>query len=965
MCAVAMALGDIEAVEAQLRASLGDRVRADLASRALYTSDASLYRVLPRLVVEPADIDELALVASLCGEAGVPLTMRGAGTSVAGNAVGPGVLVSTRRLARVVDLDVEALTVTVEPGVVLDDLNARAAAHGLRIGPDPSTHDRCTLGGMIANDACGSHSVVWGTTAQNVLALDVIRSDGGQFRLVSPDHPARDSSDPGWPGLGGQLGAGLVAFEKRHEALIRSELPPWPRRVSGYALDWLLEERGADATRALVGSEGTCAVVARATMRLVRPPASRALLVLGWPDDAAGADAVPALLAASPFTVESLSAELLALARATPEAVGLPDGGAWLFVEARGASAIEAQDHAGRLAAAVGRRLGAADVRLLTGEPEQAALWRIREDGSGHASRLADGSAAWPGFEDSAVPPARLGSYLRELRALLREHRLQGIPYGHFGEGCVHLRVGFGLDRPGGQARFEAFMAAAADLVVAHAGSLSGEHGDGRARSALLERQFSPALRAAFAEFKAIWDPAGVLNPGVIVDAAPIGQDVRALAPRRLDVRPSQAYGHDGGDFRSAVERCIGVGRCVSTQGTALMCPSYRATLDEQHSTRGRARLLQEMVAGSLAAEGWRSREVRDALDLCLSCRGCVSACPTSVDMATYKSEFLYHHYRRRLRPLSHYSLGWLPLWLRLTTRMPRLVNAVTRSRLTRRIFTRAAGIAPERGIPPLAPVSFTRAWRRGRGRAREGGQAAAMAPASHGRVVLWPDTFDEYLSPQVALAAVRVLEAAGFEVVVPGRTVCCGLTWQTTGQLDVARRVLRRSLGASELAGAEPIVVLEPSCATMLREDLVQLLPDDPRAAAVARRVRTLAEVLDEVGFLAPGISEAPGPAAIAQPHCHQQAVLGLAADRRVLARNGIDVATELAGCCGLAGNFGAERGHEAISRAVAELALLPALEAAPDAPVLADGFSCRTQVEALTGRRARHLAEVLAERL
>jgi FAD/FMN-containing dehydrogenase/Fe-S oxidoreductase len=954
---------DPASVEGRLRAILGERVRSDLGTRALYTSDASLYRVLPTLVVEPVDVDELAAVAAICGEEGLPLTMRGAGTSIAGNAIGPGVLVSTRLLTRVVDLDPEAATAAVEPGVVLDSLNALAMPHGLRFGPDPSTHDRCTLGGMIGNNACGSHSVAWGTTAQNVIGLDLIRSDGSRVRVTSPEASDR-RPDPGWPAPDDRLAGDLQAFLGRHEERIRTELPPWPRRVSGYALDWLLPERGSDVSRAIVGTEGTCALVARATVRLSRPPPSRCLLVLGYADDADGADAVPALLDASPFTVESLSGDLIALARVAREDVDLPAGDAWLLVEARGATPADAHDHAWRLAAAVGRSLERRDVRLIEDELAQTALWRIREDGAGYSARLIDGSAGWPGFEDSVVPPARLGGYLRALRELLREHDLVGVSYGHYGEGCVHLRVGFGLDRPGGAERFERFVDAAADLVVAHGGSLSGEHGDGRARSALLERQYSPELRRAFAEFRDLWDPTGTLNPGIIVAPPAITEALRATRPPSLDMGPVQAFRRDGGDVRSAVERCIGVGRCVSTQGAQLMCPSFRATRDEQHSTRGRARLLQEMLAGSLSAEGWRSRTVLDALDLCLSCRGCVSQCPTSVDMAAYKAEFLDHHYRRRIRPLSHYSLGWLPLWLRLTTRMPRLVNAVTRSRLTRRAFTLAAGIAAERSIPRLARIPFTAAHDR-----RVTG--ASTGPALHGRVVLWPDTFNEYLSPDVAHAAVRVIEAAGFEVVLPGRTVCCGLTWHTTGQLGMARRVLRRSLGAPELAGQEPIVVLEPSCATMLREDLPELLPDDPRATSVADRVTTLAELLDGVGFVAAHadratVADRPAEGrAIAQPHCHQQAVLGLGADRRVLARNGIEVGRELTGCCGLAGNFGAERGHEAISRAVAELALVPALADDPDAPLLADGFSCRTQIEALSGRRARHLAEVLAERL
>ncbi len=943
---------EIEHVEQRLRQVLHDRVHADPGARALFTSDASLYRVLPSLVVEPADIAELAAVVRICGETATPLTMRGAGTSIAGNALGTGVVVTTRLLDRIVELNAAEGYAIVEPGVVLDDLNAAAMQHGLRVGPDPSTHSRCTIGGMVGNNACGAHSVIWGTTAQNVLGLDVIRSDGSRVRLRSPDAPERPL-DPEWPVPEGELANALRRFGETHAELIRRELPAWPRRVSGYALDWLLPEHGPDLARLMVGTEGTCAIVARATVRLVRPPATSALLVLGFRDDIEGAGTVPELLKARPFTVESLSAELLALVHAQAQDVGLPQGGAWLMVEARGDDAADAREHATRLCAAIGRSLDSRDVGLITDTRDQAALWKIREDSAGYAFRLADGTRAWPGFEDSAVPPQHLGAYLAELRALLARHDMPAISYGHYGEGCIHLRVGFGLGEPGGKERFERFMSDAADLVVRHGGSLSGEHGDGRARGSLLERQFGPRMIEAFGEFRRIWDPAGSLNPSIIVDPPALTEGLRSTAPTLLELRPRQALSEDGGDFRAAVDRCIGVGRCISTQGSALMCPSFRATRDEQHSTRGRARLLQEMVAGSLAEDGWRSTEVRDALDLCLACRGCVSQCPTSVDMASYKAEFLDHHYRRRIRPRSHYSLGWLPLWLKLTSRVPWLVNSVTRSRLTGRLFSLAAGIAAERGIPPIAPRTFTRDH-----------QHRARRKTLHGRVVLWPDTFNNHLTPQVAHDAVRVLEAAGFETIVPGRTVCCGLTWHTTGQLGMARRVLQRSLGAPELRGDEPVVVLEPSCATMLRSDLPELLPDDPRAHDLVGRVTTLAELLDRVEYVAPPPTSDEA-AAIAQPHCHQQAVLGLVADRRVCERNGIAIGKELEGCCGLAGNFGAEAGHEEVSRRVAELELLPALDAQPDAPVLADGFSCRTQIESLSGRRARHLAEVLAARL
>lgn len=939
-------------LEPRLREILGDRVQADAGTRALYSSDASLYRALPTLVVEPETTEELAAVVRTCAEMGASVTMRGAGTSIAGNALGAGVVVATRSLARIVELDPAAGFAVVEPGVVLDDLNVAAARHGLRVGPDPSTHSRCTLGGMIGNNACGSHSVIWGTTAQNILGLDVIRSDGTQIRLSSPGAPGRPA-DPAWPELSGPLAYELRAFTAEHEELIRRELPTWPRRVSGFALDWLLPERGPDHAKSLVGTEGTCAVVARAVVRLVRPPTARSLLVLGFEDDIAGAEAVPALLTAEPFTVESLSAELLALAHADATDVGLPSGGAWLMVEARADDPAGARAHARRLADAVGRRLDDADVRFIDEPAALATLWRIREDGAGHSSRFADGTRGWPGFEDSAVPPERLGAYLTELRALLAEHQMQAISYGHYGEGCIHLRVGFGLDAVDGPHRYERFMSDAADLVVRHGGSLSGEHGDGRSRGPLLTRQFSPQLIEAFAAFRRAWDPSERLNPRIIVDPPPITADLRVTAPTRLQTVTRQAFSEDGGDFRTAVERCIGVGRCVSAQGKAQMCPSFRATRDERHSTRGRARLLQEMMVGDLAEDGWRSTEVRDALDLCLSCRGCVSECPTGVDMAAYKAEFLDHHYRRRLRPMSHYSLGWLPIWLKLTARVPRLVNAITQPRPTRRLFSRLAGIAPSQGIPRLARRTFSRDWR-----------PRPRPQAPNGRVVLWPDTYNDHLTPEVSHAAVRVLEDAGFEVTVPGRWVCDGLTWHSTGQLRTARRVLQRSIGAPELGGDEPVLVLEPSSATMLRVDLPQLLPDDPRAERLARRVTTLAELLDRVEYVAPPPRREEAPA-ISQPHCHQQAVLGVAADRRVCRRNGIAISEELTGCCGLAGNFGAEAGHEDVSRKVAELSLLPALDVDREAPLLADGFSCRTQIQSLSGRRARHLAEVLADRL
>ncbi|WGP11898.1 FAD-binding and (Fe-S)-binding domain-containing protein [Streptomyces sp. SH5] len=919
-------------------------------ARALTTMDASNYRRVPLGVLAPHDADDIAAALTVCQEYGVPVVPRGGGTSIAGQATGTGLVLDlTRHLRTILDLDPAARTAVVQPGVILDDLRAAAAPHGLTFGPDPSTHSRCTLGGMIGNNSCGAHSVAWGTTADNVRGLSVIRYGGEALRLEQGSGTGPAGAGTG--GAGASLGPrGVSELVASHLALLRTGYPDLPRRISGYAIDALLPEHpgGPDPVRAFCGSEGTLGVVTEATVRLVEAPRARALAVLGYADESAAAEAAPGLLPYGPLTVEGMAADLV---RQPPGL--LPRGAAWLFVETGGATGAEARAHAERVL----RAADAVDGAVVTDPAGQRALWRIREDAAGTATRMPDGSEAWPGWEDCAVPPARLGSYLRDFRALLAEHGLRGTPYGHFGDGCIHVRIDFDLITEAGVARFRRFSEETADLVVAHGGSLSGEHGDGQARAELLPRMYGDGLVALFGRFKDLWDPDGGLNPGMLARPDRLDENLRfAVLPKRpVDVE--FGYPQDGGDFTGAVRRCVGVAKCRTTQpsGAGVMCPSFRATGEEAHSTRGRARLLHEMLAGEVITDGWRSTEVRDALDLCLSCKGCRSDCPVGVDMATYKAEFLHHHYRGRLRPAAHYAMGRLPQWLRLAAPFARPLNALARLRPLAALAKRLAGIAPERTIPVLATETYSR-WLRRR-------QGSGTRILSAGRVVhLWADTFTEHLSPQVGRAAVRVLEeATGRTVLPPVPGLCCGLTYVSTGQLDAARRVMRRTLDRLDLLPGQPLVVLEPSCAATLRTDLPELLPDDPRAAELASAVRTFAQYVEEYApDWTPPRLDRP---AVGQTHCHQHAVLGEAAEGRLRERLGLT--GELSGgCCGLAGNFGFEKGHWEVSVACAEERLLPAVrEAEPGTELLADGFSCRTQLDQLAGRRARHLAEVVAE--
>ncbi|MDQ4055427.1 MAG: FAD-binding oxidoreductase [Actinomycetota bacterium] len=896
---------------------------SDLA-RALYSSDASLYRVVPQVVVRPRHRDELHAVLDVSRATGAPLTMRGAGTSIAGNAVGAGIVVDTlRHLNRVESIDPEARTAVVQPGVVHADLQRAAAPHGLRFGPDPSTHTRCTIGGMIGNNACGSRALGYGRTVDNVMAMDVAYGPG-----------AAAAAD---------VRASLTSLVDEHLAHVRTTFGRFSRQVSGYSLEHLLPEHDRDLDRFLVGSEGTLAVVLGATVRLVEEEGDRRLVVLGYPSMVEAADAVPALLAATAgrmIACEGLDARIVDLVRARGSAVPeLPRGAGWLFVEVAGVDAGSLADTVVAESAALGHR-------VVLDLVESAALWRIREDGAGLAARSLS-RPAYSGWEDAAVPPERLGAWLRDFDELLKAHDLDGVPYGHFGDGCVHVRIDF--EFADGGSRFREFLTQCALKLRDHGGSLSGEHGDGRARSELLPLMYDERSLRLFGAVKAICDPHNLLNPGNIVEPAPVDADLWPTRPRQ-QVRTALRLVHDHGSLGDAVHRCTGVGRCVSPATNGVMCPSYLATREEKDSTRGRARVLQEALDGSLVG-GLSDPAVHEALDLCLSCKGCASDCPTGVDMATYKAEALYQKHdgpdATERRPRGHYLLGRLPKWAALAAPMAPVANRMMRLGPVARLAKATAGIDQRRSIPAFAPRTLRR---------------TTGTPDVVPDVWIWADSFTDHFFPGNAHAAIRFLESTGLTVRVIADDACCGLTWITTGQLDQARSIMERTVAtlAPYVASDVPVIGLEPSCLATLRSDAVELT-DSPHAATVADGVLTFAELLEKLDLALPGLA---GVEVVAQPHCHQSAVLGWAADQRLLERAGATV-TRVAGCCGLAGNFGMEKGHYETSVAVAETHLLPAVRANPGAVVLADGMSCRVQLDDLASVPAMHLAELFASKV
>jgi len=931
-------IGEIHETIARLRKEVRGATTDAQIKKAEYSTDASNYRVPPQVIVTPLDADDIATTLAIAHENRTPITLRGGGTSVAGNSIGTGIVIDTSvHMNKIIDLDPIARTAIVEPGVILSSLQSKAAPHGLRFGPDPSTQNRATFGGLIGNNACGPHALSFGKTADNVISLDLI--DGRMRRFTA--EKGLDSIP------------GLQEIVSRNLAPLRTEFGKFGRQVSGYSLEHLLPENGSNLAAAMTGTEGTLATILQATVKLVPQAPAPALVVLGYNSMPEAGDDVPKLLHFKPLAMEGMDIRLIDVARQHWKGSGfpeLPDGQGWLMIEVGGESSEEAVAKGKEIAKAS----QAVAARVLPAGTEARILWQLRADGSGYAGRTHSGNQAWPGWEDAAVPPANLGTYMRELDQLMAKYKLEGVPFGHFGDGCIHVRIDFPLDQE--THTFRTFIEKASDLVLSLGGSPSGEHGDGRARSEMLKKMYSPAAIAMFGEIKEVFDPLNIMNPGVIVEPRRIDQDLRRPTAISLPTIGGFAFSEDDGDFTNAVHRCVGVGKCRadSSASGGFMCPSYLATKDESLVTRGRARVLQELTQNTGKKTDWSSPVVEESLEMCLSCKACASDCPAEVDMAKYKSEVLYRRYKGKIRPISHYVLGWLPRWSAVASISPSLVNAITQSRVGSKVALALGGMDPQRKLPRFAQKSFTNSY------------TPTPSTVTKPQILLWVDSFTDSFTPSSAQAAKDLLEHIGYEVLIPNEAACCGLTWISTGQLDGAKKRLSNLLRVMTPyveAGIE-IVGIEPSCTAVLRSDLLDLLPHDPRSIKVAEATRTIAEVITRVSsnpqlsWKAPDLRDM---SLVVQPHCHQHAVMGFRDDQEVLQSTGITF-KELAGCCGLAGNFGMERGHFELSKAVAENALLPALRAKESKTVfLADGFSCRTQAEQLAGIKGVTLAELL----
>jgi len=951
-------------LEQELKRTLNGEVQFDRGSRALYATDGSNYRQIPIGLVMPRDDADVIAAVAACRKYGAPVLARGAGTSLAGQCCNVAVVLDfTKYMNRILELDSDARFARVQPGVVLDSLRNRAEMHQLTFAPDPSTHNRCTIGGMIGNNSCGTHSLLGGKTVDNVEELRILLYDGSQM-TVGATSGAEFAQIISQGDRRSEIYRKLYRIQELYASLIRERFPQIPRRVSGYNLDELLPERGFNLARALVGTEGTCAIALEAKLKLIHSPQHRALVGLGYRDAFFAADHVPEILRLRPIGLEGFEGSIVdGLQRKGAQNLDLlPAGRGFLLVEFGADDPNEAQQLAVELVDHLKQVSGAPNARLYS-KSEARAVWQIREAGPRAAAFAPGAPAEWEGWDDAAVAPEKLGGYLRDVRKLMNEYHYRGAFYGHFGHGCVHMRVSFDLESENGIRKYAEFIDRAADLVVGYGGSLSGEHGDGQSRAALLPKMFGSDLMKAFGEFKTAWDPENKLNPHKVVGAYLPTENLRLGA----DYKPLEPETHfkfpdDGGSFAKAALRCIGLGACRKSDG-GTMCPSYMVTLEEEHSTRGRAHMLFELLQGEVIRDGWRDEHVKDALELCLSCKACKSECPANVDIATYKAEFLSHYYEKKWRPLKAYAFGLIERWAKLGSRMPRIANFLSQAPGPRHLLQRFLGLASQRQLPRLAPVTFWQWAQVHRNSIFRDEDRLNPAPLLKERqVVLWVDTFNNYFHPETCRAALEVLEEAEFTVTCSRKPLCCGRPLYDFGMLERAKNSLSQILSAlgPQIDAGLPIVVLEPSCASVFRDELHNLFPTDERATRLRNQTFLLSEFLQNHApdYLPPSLSRK----VILHGHCHHKALMKINDEESLLRKMGVELQSLDSGCCGMAGPFGFQKDKFEISQAIGERVLLPAVRrAASDTLIVADGFSCREQILQGTGRSAMHLAEVL----
>ena len=951
-------------LEKALIGEVRGEVRFDRGSRAMYATDGSNYRQIPIGLVVPRDAEDVKAAVAVCRNYGAPVLARGAGTSLAGQCCNVAVVLDfTKYMNRILELNSEDRYARVQPGVILDTLRNLAERHQLTFAPDPSTHNRCTIGGMIGNNSCGTHSLLGGKTVDNVEELRILLYDGTEM-TVGPATENELNLIIREGGRRGEIYSKLRGLRDRYGDQIRARFPRIPRRVSGFNLDELLPEQGFNPARALVGTEGTCAIVLEAKVRLIHSPQHRALVGVGYKDAFIAADHVPEVLRFDPIGYEGFEGAIVDGLRAKGAANLdlLPEGRGIVMVEFGADDPEQAKELAQQLIDYLKEAPEAPNTRLYTKE-EARHVWNLRESGPRAAAFAPGAKAQWEGWDDAAVAPEKLGGYLRDIRKLLDEYGYTGAFYGHYGHGCIHMRVSFDFQSEAGIRAYKEFVERAADLVVSYGGSLSGEHGDGQSRGALLPKMFGPELMNAFREFKGVWDPHNNLNPHKVVDAHLPTEDLRLGA----DYKPQNPATHfkflgDDGSFANAAARCIGVGACRKLD-SGSMCPSYMATLEEEHSTRGRAHMLFEMLQGEVIEEGWKNEEVKKSLDLCLACKACKSECPANVDLATYKAEFLSHYYEGRFRPLNAYAFGMIDRWARLATIAPRIANGLSSAPGVNQLLRKALGLAKQREIPQFAVKSFQH-WAKTRGVPDCDGQeiTGTDVSANNGRgVILWADTFNNYFRPGTSQAALEVLTAAGFHVRVPQKHFCCGRPLYDFGMLNRAKKYLQRILHllGPQIDAGLPIVVLEPSCASVFRDELANLFPNDARADRLRRQTFLLSEFLAKApGYEPPRLSQK----VLLHGHCHHKSLMKMNDEEALLRKMGVELTSLDSGCCGMAGPFGFEKDKYAVSQAVGERILLPAVrKAEQNTFVLTDGFSCREQIFQATGRQPVHLAELL----